>query len=105
MKKFDPDIAIFAALSGEILTTAADSRFTYANDAVCALFGDEIKGTRISDLIGELAGDTEKGKTLLKELVKNKSIIIEGKLKGRNVQFHSSIAAGAPRKMGRHRLL
>ena len=93
MKKFDPDIAIFAALSGELRPKAADSSFTYANDAARSLFGNEIKDAKITDLIGELAGDRKRARALFEELIKNKSIIIEGTLKGRNVQFHSSIAA------------
>jgi len=91
MAYFDPDKAIFAVLAADVNEiNPEESAFFYMNRPAREQFGTELEGKRIVDIIGKTLGNVASGKDYFDNLLCEGSVILEGNLNGKNVQYHAS---------------
>jgi len=90
MAYFNPDKAIFGVFAAELSDDPRETIVSYNNDAAKNLFG-ELSGKRVVDILNEVLGDSNLAKNYFDRLLKEGSILVEGKFNGRDVQYHSMI--------------
>jgi len=89
MAYFNPDKAIFGVFAAELGDDPKETAVSYTNDAARNLFGD-LSGKRVVDILNEVLGDSNTARNYFDRLLEEGSILFEGKLNGRDVQYHSS---------------
>ena len=92
MAKFDSDFAIFGTFAADILedVSIGDTIITYTNNACIELFGD-LRGKTIYEILSEICGSAQKCQVLLDSFISEGKLLLEGKLTGKFVKYHSRI--------------
>jgi len=89
MEKFDPDMAIFGAIATRLSDNPEETTVSYANPAALKLYGSDLLGKKILDLLKDILGNADSAQQTFNKLLYDKNIVIEGKLNGKYVQYHS----------------
>ncbi len=91
MEKFNTDKAIFGALAAKLSDNPEETTFSYVNPAGLKLFGENLSGRRVIDTLKDILGSEDSAKKTFQKLLSGESIILEGKLRGKYIQYHSIV--------------
>lgn len=89
MEKFDSGKAIFGMLTAKLFDNPEETTFSYVNPAALKLFGGNLLGRKILDTLEDILNSADSAQETFKKLLAKETIIIEGNLNGKYVQYHS----------------
>ncbi len=91
MARFDSDYAVLGILTADLADNPEDTVFSYINPAGLNILGDKIIHRKVIDLLGELLDSNEEAQAAFTELIQKGSLVTEGALNGRTIQYHSIV--------------
>lgn len=89
MEKFDPGKAIFGVLTAKLSDNPEETTFSYVNPSGLNLFGENLLGRKVLNTLEDLLNSADSAQKTFKKLLSEETIIIEGTLNGKYVQYHS----------------
>jgi len=95
MAKFDSDFALFGTLAADLVDTVgiAQTKITYVNKACVKLYGN-LEGELFGEVLSRVCGKQTEVDERLEQFQEQGHLVLEGKLSGRFVKFHTRIING-----------
>ncbi len=91
MARFDPEHAVLGILTADLADNPEDTVFSYINPTGLKILGDKIIHRKVIDLLRELLNSDEEARKAFAELIQKGSLVTEGALNGRTIQYHSIV--------------